>query len=144
MRGPWPKGVGFYGSLGALLVILGSFLPWLSSSGSSVSAWGIPLVALIPGGSVRSGGLAIGPLLLASVIVLLPYAIGRPLPVAVRVVLAALATNFGGLVLMLGLHASPAIFPGIGLLLALAGGVLILVGPAGAQRTEQLGGTQDG
>ncbi len=137
MRGPWPKGVGFYGSLGAAMVILGSFLPWLSSGGKSVSAWGIPLITLIPGGSGRGGGLTIGPLLLATVLVLLPYAIRRALPLALRLVLAALATNFAGLVMMLGLHANPLLFPGVGLLLVLAGGVLLLVGEAGARRTDQ-------
>jgi len=135
MRGPWPKGVGFYGLLGAVMVVAGSFLPWLSSGGRTVSAWGIPLRALLPS-HADSTGLVIGPLLLVPVLVLVPYLIRRPLPFVFRAVLAAVATNLAGLVLVLGVRADPTIWPNVGLLLVLIGGVLIVVGPVGAKQPD--------
>ena len=134
MRGPWPKGVGFYGLLGAALVIVGSFLPWLSAAGTTLSAWGIPVLALIP--KAGTGGIPTGAVLLVVVLVLLPYVTRRGLPMVVRVLLAAVATNAAGSALVLGLQASPRIGPGVGLLLTLAGAVLMIVGDSGIGRVK--------
>jgi hypothetical protein len=135
MRGPWPKGVGFYGLLGAVLVVVGGFLPWVSGSGTTLTAWNISLLSIAVGGDV--GGPPIGLLLLAPLLVLLPYVIRRPLPLVVRLLLVGIATNTAGAILVTVLRHSPPMSMGIGLILTLAGAVLLALGEAGAQRSQE-------
>jgi hypothetical protein len=132
--GPWPAGVGFYGLLGAVLIVIGGFLPWLSGNGRTVSAWNIHIMALIPKGG--SGGVMTGVLLLTAAVVLVPYVVRRRLPTAVRVIPALIAINTAGAALVAGLRIDPRISPGLGLLLTLAGGVLMIMGEAGIGRVQ--------
>ena len=132
MSGPWPKGVGFYGLLGGGLVIAASFLPWLTLGGKSISAWQIPVLSLLPGHSIS--GPPAGILLMVGVLVLLPYLIRRPLPTWLRIVVAAVGSNLALVLLVAELRASPTIFPGLGVLVALAGAVLIILGDLGESK----------
>jgi hypothetical protein len=139
--GPWPAGVGFYGLLGAALVVLGGFMPWLSGSGKTVSAWNIPITALIPRAGSR--GVVTGVILLTSAVVLLPYVLRRPLPTVIRLLPALIAINAAGAVLVAGLRVDPRISPGGGLLLTLVGGVLMIMGEAGIGRATAGEGVAD-
>ncbi|MFY9613758.1 MAG: hypothetical protein WAT58_00010 [Candidatus Dormiibacterota bacterium] len=138
MNGPWPRGVGFYGLLGAVLVIVSSFLPWLTLGGKTDSAWQFPLLALLPGS--LTGGPPVGVLLLVAVLVVLPYAIRRPLPDVLRILIAAIASNLALALLIIEVRYSPAIFPGLGVIVALMGALLLMVGDAGERRRSRLGG----
>lgn len=134
LAGPWPAGVGFYGLLGAALIVIGSFLPWLSGNGRTVSAWNIHILALVPKGG--SGGVMTGVLLLTAVVVLVPYVVRRRLPTLVRVLPALIAVNTAGAALVSGLRVDPRVSPGLGLLLTLAGGVLMIMGETGIGRAR--------
>jgi hypothetical protein len=133
--------VGFYGLLGAALIIIGGFLPWLSGNGRTVSAWNIHIMALIPKGG--SGGVMTGVLLLTAAVVLVPYIVRRRLPTVVRVLPALIAVNTAGAALVAGLRIDPRISPGLGLLLTLAGGVLMIMGEAGIGRVHQVNQVAD-
>jgi hypothetical protein len=127
--------VGFYGLLGAALVVVGSFLPWLSSGRKTLSAWSIPVLALIPGGPRQ--GVPVGPILLLVAIVLLPYLLRRPLPALVRLLLAAVAFNAAGSILIAVLRTGPPMTFGVGVVITLAGAVLLIVGEAGTRRIRR-------
>jgi hypothetical protein len=133
-QGFWPVGVGFYGLLGAVLVIAGGLLPWLSTGKKTLSAWSIPVLALVPGAPLA--GPPIGAILLVAVLALLPYVIRRPLPVLVRLLLAGVAINAAVTILVGVVRAGPQVSLGLGVLLTLAGGVLLIVGEAGMRRTR--------
>ena len=123
--------------IGAALAIAGSFLPWVTTLGASLSAWQLPLARLV---STNFSGPTIGPLLLVTVLVLLPLAVGRPLPLAARVVIAAVVTNAAGMALVLGIRSSPAVTPGIGAVLAFVGGMLIAFGSPDVQLIPPVSG----
>jgi hypothetical protein len=124
-----------------VLVIAGSFLPWLSIGSRTLGAWGIPALDLVPGAG--TGGPPTGAVLLVVVLVLLPYVIRRPLPMVGRVLLAAVATNAAGSAIVLGLTGSSRVSLGVGLFVTLAGAILIVVGDAGTARQRASGGHVD-
>jgi hypothetical protein len=125
--------VGFYGLLGAVLVVGGGFLPWLTTGQKTLSAWSIPVLALVPGGPIA--GPPTGVFLLVAVLALLPYLMRRPLPAVVRLLLAGVAINAALPVLGGVLRNGPPVSVGVGVLLTLAGGVLLILGEAGMRRT---------
>lgn len=127
-----PAGVGVFGLCGAVIVIVGGFLPWMSSGGKSVSAWGIPLLTVITAKPAQ--GVPVGVMLLLTVLVLLPYATRRRLPMAVRLLLAAVVIDAAGAIFVLVVRSGPPFSVGIGVLLTLAGGVLLTLGDAGIRR----------
>ena len=135
MRGPWPKGVGLYGLLGAVLVAGGSFLPWISRGGRSVNAWNMPVLPMLPWFRT-AGGAAIGFVLLVVVVLLVPYVLRRPLPAIIRLIVAGVVFNIAGGVVITVLHAGAGASPGIGVILALAGAILMVVGDGGVARQE--------
>ena len=124
---PWPPGINPVVVLGGALALFGGLLPWLSAQGTSVSAWDIPIGAILPGVDPSSGP-KIGAFLLVGVVVLLPLLTRRRLPIIPRALVGIVATNTAGSALMLGLRSDPRLNPGIGLLMTLAGGLLVLFG----------------
>jgi hypothetical protein len=81
-----------------------------------------------------------GIVLLTAAVVLVPYVIRRRLPALIRLLPALIAINTAGAALVAGLRVDPRISPGAGLLLTLAGGVLMIMGEAGIGRAR--GGDQ--
>ncbi|MEA2644986.1 MAG: hypothetical protein QOE92_69 [Chloroflexota bacterium] len=137
MRSAWPRGVGLYGILGMLLVVAGGFLPWITHGTQSINAWGLEALPILPW--FRSaGGPPIGPFLLVVLVLLVPYVTRRPLPAVVRLLVAAIAFNLAGGVIVTILHAGAGASLGIGVLLTLAGSVLVVVGDGGAAREARM------
>ena len=116
-------GVGISALLGAVLVVVGSFLPWWTVNGASVTAWHIPVKFLLAGTS--GSGEDAGPFLLVVVLVALPVITRRPLPFWAFALLALVpaVAGLGGLIR--GLRATPSLHPGVGLILVLAGALLV-------------------
>ncbi len=99
----------------------GGLLPWWTIPGDSISAWDIPAMFLI---SESTGdGLKVGPLLLVGMLMLLPLLTKKPLPHIAQALVAAMAINASGLAIVRGLSNDVGI--GVGLLITLAGGVLV-------------------
>jgi SH3-like domain-containing protein len=128
----WPPEVAVLSAAGAALVLLGSFLPWLTVGPASASAWDISIGFLITGGSV-AGGLKVGFILLAVLAVLLPAVTKRALPDAVLPTVGLIAIGAAVLTLIRGLAGiTVAGFhvtydPGFGLFLTLAGGGILAI-----------------
>ncbi len=126
----WPPEVPVASAAGALLVLLGGFLPWLSFRVVSASAWDINLGWLITGRTL-GGGIKIGFVLLSVLVVVVPALTKRELPSAVLpavgliAVAAAVVTLIRALAgtSVLGIHVT--YDPGIGLFVTLAGGVIL-------------------
>ncbi|HEV3234647.1 MAG TPA: hypothetical protein VG329_08885 [Candidatus Dormibacteraeota bacterium] len=131
-----PAGVGFYGLLGAVVVVVGAFLPWLTTGGRSLSAWDIPLLAIIPGAPAQ--GVPIAVVLLLPVSLLLPYLIRRALPSILRILLAAVTVNAAGSIVVIAIRNRPSTAVGLGVMLTLAGAVLMVLGEAGFGRRDQV------
>ena len=128
----WPAEVPVVPAAGALLVVLGAFLPWLSFGFGSASAWDISVAWLLTGSSL-AGGLKVGLLLLAVLAVGLPAVNKRPLPPAVLptigivVIALALVTLIRGLVGTSVLGTRVSYDPSIGLFMSLAGGCILAI-----------------
>jgi hypothetical protein len=127
--------IGPFAAGGAVLAIIGSFLPLVSVLGFGVSAWQVPALFLLSD-TPDPSGFSLGILLLVSALVALPLLLRHPLPPLALLAIAAPATNTGVHILLRKL-ASPD-YPDIGI-----GGVMILVGGflivAEALRTSWLG-----
>jgi hypothetical protein len=128
----WPAEVAVVPAAGALLVVLGSFLPWLSFGFGSASAWDISVAWLLTGSSL-AGGLKVGLLLLAVLAVAVPAINKRPLPPAVLptiglvVIALALVTLIRGLAGTSVLGTRVSYDPSIGLFMSLAGGCILAI-----------------
>jgi hypothetical protein len=120
------RGTGIIGPLGAAAALAGSFLPWFSSGDASLSGWDLPIESLIT--HQQSFGVATGLLLLPVLIVLLPFATRRPLPIWASVVIASVPLSVGALVLKLWLRMNPRPALGIGVVLVVAGAIAIATG----------------
>jgi hypothetical protein len=118
--GPAPLAV-----VGAVLAVAGGFLPWLDALGGSLTAWHLPVQRLV---SSTFSGVAVGPLLLVTVVVLLPLVTRRPLPMVVSILAGAVATNSAGMALVLALRSGPGVSPGIGIVVTIVGGLLVIFG----------------
>ena len=118
-------GVGISAALGAVLVVVGSLLPWYTVGSVTTSAWHVPVKFVITG--TGSTGVNTGPILLVVVLVLLPVVLRRALPFWVLPIIAAVPAVMGLGGLIRGLRATPSLHPGVGLILVLAGAVLILL-----------------
>jgi hypothetical protein len=108
------------------LVLVGSFVPWLSLGPFSASAWDISLNYLITGNGTVSG-FKVGIVLLAVVVVAIPALSGRPLPTWVVPLLGTASAAAAIAALLRGLSGAPSLDPGVGLFMALAGGLALLV-----------------
>jgi hypothetical protein len=117
---------GPYALAGAALVLLATFLPWLSSGPASFSAWRLPLRLLVFN-SAGDTQPRTGVVLLPMVLVALPLLTGRRLPHWALLVLTAVATNTALFALVRAVKPQPQPDPGVGAALALAGGVLMTV-----------------
>ncbi|MCA1706790.1 MAG: hypothetical protein LC808_27430, partial [Actinobacteria bacterium] len=83
------------------LVLLGSFLPWYSVFGVSISSWDVPVMFLVSA-SESGTGLKVGLLLLVAAAFGLPYATKQPLPNWVRPAVAGIAGAATGLAIVRG------------------------------------------
>jgi hypothetical protein len=117
-------GVGLLSLLGAVAVGIGGFLDWWKV-GASVTAWDIPMKFLVTGDV--GDGVKAGPFLLVVVLVALPLVTRRPLPSTALLVLGAVPALLAVTALIRGVREDPSIDPRIGLVLTLAGGVLIMI-----------------
>jgi hypothetical protein len=115
-----------------VLVVLGSFLPWLSVGPFSASAWDLSVGGVITGHNL-AGGLKVGLVLLAVLAVGVPALTKRPLPDAVVPVIGLVAAGLAVVTLVRGLNGDRTedihitYDPGIGLFLALAGGLIMAI-----------------
>ncbi len=117
--------VGIPSLIGAALVIVGSLLKWWTIGPSSVTAWHIPVKFVIAGSA--GNGVDTGPFLLVVVLVLLPLLTRRRMPAWLPPLLALVPLLAGLGALIRGLRESPSLHPGIGILLTIAGGLLITI-----------------
>lgn len=107
---------------GAALVVLGSFLPWFSAGGFSVSAWDLRFVGLFTH-EATDIALDTGPVLMLVLLAALPLLTRRPLPRWAVALLGGLALLCAVLALALP---DPKPDPAVGLFLTLLGGVVML------------------
>jgi hypothetical protein len=132
----WPAEVPVVAAAGALLVLLGSVLPWWTYSVASSSAWDIPIFALVSGTNPPLSGLKIGLLLLAVLVVAVPALTKKRLPenlvpiIGVTVVALSVLTLARGLIGysaggFFGESRRVSFSPGFGLFISIVGGVLI-------------------
>lgn len=107
---------------GAALALLGSFLPWFSAGGASVSAWDIQFVGLFTheASDVR---VYTGPVLLLLLLAGLPFLTRRPLPWWSVAALGGLAVLCAVLAIALP---DPKPDPAYGLFLTLLGGLVMI------------------
>jgi SH3-like domain-containing protein len=129
-KGAAELGVGWRTVLGLVVVILSSFLPWLTDNlgenAVSESAWGIPLSFLLDG---HGPDVDIAWVLLLVALVLLPLVTRRPLPRLVTVALGALPAVLGMLtVIAIGDADGGFLSPAFGIAVAVAGGALLASG----------------
>jgi hypothetical protein len=106
-------------AIGCALIVLGSFLPWASALGVSVTAWDLSAWGLLTRQATASN-LRAGVPLLVTLVACVPYLTRRPFPRLVDALLACIPTSLtiGGLLLARQL-------PGVGIGL---GGVLTFIG----------------
>lgn len=123
--GPWQPGAGPFALGGAALAFLGSFLPWLTGGGTSISAWKIPVAVLIDETNTGRNP-KVGLLLLLVALVGIPYLTRRPAPRYLSVVLGAVATNLAGLTVVFKLKFDPGPGIGFGLVLTFLGGAAMI------------------
>ena len=129
--GPSPAGILLPAWLlmaGALVAIVGGFLPWYSAGGSSVDGWDIDVVTLFTH-DPSDVNLETGLVLLLVALAALPLVTRRPLSRWPALALAAIATNTAilGFVLWLDFP-SPRPSMGVGLVLTALGGVVMAIG----------------
>jgi hypothetical protein len=122
----WPAEIPFVAGAAAVLVIVGSFLPWLSLGSFSASASEINVNYLITGGSTF-GGLKLSFVLLGALVIGLPALTHKPLPKWVVPTVGGVAVAGAGITLVRAITSRPRLSPAIGLFLTLAAGILILV-----------------
>jgi hypothetical protein len=115
---------------GAVIAIVGGFLPWYSAGGADVTAWDIRLVALLTK-EPTDMSLEVGPVLLLAALSLVALVLRRPLPAWAAIALAGVPLVLGvaGLLFYLDLPGSSADL-GIGVIATLIGAVVMLAGVA--------------
>ena len=118
-------GIGLMALLGGSAVIVGSFLDWWGEGPFAVTAWDIPMKFLISGDV--GDGIKAGPFLLVVALLAIPLLTRRPLPPMAVLAIGAVPIIVAGVALIRGLREDPSLDPRIGMMLTLAGGVLILL-----------------
>lgn len=114
---------------GLAVALVGAFLPWVTFGSLDESAWGVPVRFLL-GMEDDTGGIRVGPVLLLTLLALLP-SIRRHHPTAwlPLVLVAAVPSNLALLtvVRVVTMEDNGGIMPtvGIGVVLTLAGGALL-------------------
>jgi len=110
--------------IGGIAAALGTFLDWWSVGRFGIDGWDIPVEFLVTG---KTGdGLDVGPiiLVLAAVLAIGPV-IGRPLPSLVLLAVSGLVLGLAGAAVIRGVREDPALYPKLGLLVTIAGGLLV-------------------
>jgi hypothetical protein len=124
---PLPAGVGLFAAGGALLALLGSLLPWVSTPLASVSSWDIDLIGLITFQQDFGGGLPAGLVYLALLAVGLPYVTRQALPRRATLIMGAVAAGVAVLAIIRILSLGAGLSIGFGVILSAIGGGLILL-----------------
>jgi hypothetical protein len=132
----WPAEIPFIAGGAAALILIGSFLPWLTFGPFSASGWDLNFGYLITGSGV-TGGLKVGFVLLGAVVIGLPALTHKPLPPWVVPAVGGVAVALPAITLLRaltaghgvsqGLSTGLSLSPSVGLFLTLAAGVVILV-----------------
>jgi len=110
-------------AIGAALIVLGGFLPWLTAGGEDASAWDIPVMSLVDHTSTAEDpktGLMLLVVLLAGV----PYLTRKPFPQVFNLLLAGVAA-FAGLGTILLINDLVGVSLGIGVFVTLGGAVAL-------------------
>jgi hypothetical protein len=130
----WPAEIPLVAGAAAVLVILGSFLPWVTFGPFSASGWDVSLGYLITGGNGITGGVKVGFVLLGALVVGLPALTHKPSPAWVVPTVGGVAVALSGVTLLRALTtdtsrglSTVSLSPGIGLFVTLAAGIVILV-----------------
>lgn len=118
-------GIGLLSLSGAVAVVVGGFLDWWNVAGLSATAWDIPMKFLLTGDI--GDGVKAGPFLLVVVVVALPLVTHRPAPSAALLAIGLVPVLIAAAALIRGVREDPSLDPRIGLLLTLAGGVLVML-----------------
>ncbi len=109
---------------GTLLVIVGTFLPWIAHEGVSLSAWELPMRSLVFH-EVAVSAFSVGAVLLVSLLSLAALLTREPLPPLLYVILGGFLVAMGTLDGKLALQAEPHLIIGVGAFGGIAGGILI-------------------
>ena len=112
--------------------MIGGFLDWWNVAGVSVTTWDIPMKFLVTGDA--GDGIKAGPFLLVVVLVALPLLTRRTLPGGALLAIGIVPFLIAAAALILGVREEPSIDPRLGLLLTLAGGVLVMLDGVGIGR----------
>ena len=133
---PLPAGVSPLAAGGAALMLLGSFLPWLSAGPFDVNAWDVPFLFLFTGEDTLSGfdiGLVI--LVVAVAVVVVPLLTKRPLDTNLLLGAAAVAIGIAVLhFLRVAMTDGSDLSVGFGTVVTAIGGVLLAVAYQQARR----------
>jgi hypothetical protein len=113
---------------GAVIAMVGGFLPWYSTGGADVTAWDIRLVALFTK-EPTDLSLEVGPVLLITALSALALLLRRPLPAWAALALAGvpLVLGIAGFAFYSDLPGSAADL-GLGVIVTIVGGVVMLAG----------------
>lgn len=110
---------------GVALAVVGTFLPWFSAGGESLSGWDVPLRFLVAG--TGGDGVKAGPFLLLTAVAVLPMLAPRSFPDWLVVAGGAVAGNAATLALGRVLSADLELDVGVGVPMTLAGAALLAV-----------------
>ena len=110
-------------ALGAALIVLGGFLPWVTAGGESGSAWDLPVMSLFDTSSTSQDPKT-GLMLLVVLVACVPYLTKKPFSPAVNLSLAGIAAGAGLLTFRL-INDLQVVDPGIGLVVTLAGAFVL-------------------
>ena len=110
-------------AIGAALIVLGGFLPWVTAGGQDGSAWDIPVMSLFDVTSTSQDPKT-GLVLLVVLVAVVPYLTKKPFPPAVNLALAAIGAGAGLLTFRL-INELQVVDPGIGLVVTLVGAFVL-------------------
>ena len=128
-------GIGLLSLIGAAAVLVGGFLDWWNVAGVSVTAWDLPMKFLLTGDVGDS--IKAGPFLFVVVLVALPLLTRRPVPGGAAAIAGVVPFLIAATALIRGVREDPSIDPRIGLLLTLAGGVLVMLDASSAHGVDE-------
>jgi len=112
-----------------VLILVGSFLPWLSDGHGSLSAWKLPFVGLLkgrPSGGPSTGAVLLGVAILMWGVALVTRSRKAPRP-AYSLLGASFALDAGVLTFVVAAKVTPHLTVGLGALLTLVGALFLLV-----------------